>query len=395
LKITFRNTAVGFLLLVFAAAGSLAQPAGSLPRDELQVLAAAFGEVQRSLVEKPDDRALIVAAVKGLLRGADPESGEYFTAEEFEAFRQPRRANQEAIGVELRFRDGQYLLAPLEGSPAAQAGVVFADQLYAVDGVRIKGIDASLVGRKLAGTPGTTVALTVFRESTLSVHTFQVERKAFTVRGVELSRLAAGVVHLRVSYFTAAALQEAADALKAAWRSDRFQAVVLDLRGCPGGLLESSVGFAAMFLPKNAMVVRTAGASPESNFTYLAAPEFYQRKGGVDPLADLPVEIQTMPIVVLVDNATASGAEIVTAALQDHKRAVIIGRPTFGRASIQTVRPLQLGGIKFTSSYYFPPSGRKIQGVGVTPDHVVEDASAAETMLAALEALRPRPRRRD
>ena len=227
---------------------------------------------------------------------------------------------------------------------------MFADQLYAVDGVRIKGIDASLVGRKLAGAPGTNVALTVFRESTLSVHTFQVERKAFTVRGAELVRLAAGVVHLRVAYFTASALQEAADALKAASRAEPFQALVLDLRGCPGGLLESSVGFAAMFLPKDAMVVRTSGASPESNFTYLAAPAFYQRKGCADPLADLPAEIQSMPIAVLVDNATASGAEIVTAALQDHKRAVIIGRPTFGRASIQTVRPLQIGGIEFTSS---------------------------------------------
>ena len=378
------------MLSAIAATGSWAQTAEAMPREELQVLATAFGEIKHSLVEKPDDRALIVAAIKGLLRGADPESGEYFTAEEFEALRQSMRTNQSAIGVELKIQDGQYLLVPLAGSPAAQAGVVFADQLHAVDGVRIKGLGVSAVASKLAGLSGTKVALTVFRESTLSVHTLQVERKAFTARGVELSRPAAGVVRLRVAYFNASALQEAADALKAAWRTEPFQALVLDLRGCPGGLLDSSVGFAAMFLPKDAVVVKTAGARLESNANYYASPAFYLRKGGADPLADLPAELQSMPVAVLVDNVTASGAEIVTAALQDHKRAVVIGRPTFGRASIQTVRPLQIGGMKITTAYYFPPGGRKIQGVGVTPDHVVEDASAAETMRIALRALRPR-----
>ncbi|MEJ5030461.1 S41 family peptidase [Comamonas sp. MYb69] len=388
LKIAFRASIVGSLLWTLAAASSFAQPAGPLPKEELLVLSAAYGVLQRSLVVKPDDRALIVAATKGMLRGADPDSGEYFTADEFEAYRQPRRANLESIGAEVKFRDGRYLLAPLEGSPAAQAGIVFPDQLYAIDGVRIKGLDASLVAEKLAGPPGTTVALTVFRESTLSVHTFQVERKAFTVRGAQLSRLAANVVHLRVAHFTASSLQEAADALKAAWQTEPFQAIVLDLRGCPGGLLDSSVGFAAMFLPKDAMVVRTEGASTESNITYLAAPAFYLRKGSPDPLVGLPTEVHTMPVAVLVDNATSSGAEIVTAALQDHNRAVIIGRPTFGRASIETVQPLQIGGIKFTSSYYFPPSGRKIQGVGVIPDHIVEDASAPDTMRVALRELK-------
>lgn len=376
------------ILLSTLATHSGAQPMGSLPREELQVLASAYSEVQRSLAQKPDDRALIVAAIKGLLRGADPESGAYFTAEEFEAFRRPKRVDQEGIGAEIKFKGDQYILAPLEGSPAAQAGVVFADQLYAVDGVRIKGLEPSLVGKMLAGSPGTKVALTVFRESTLSVHTIQVDRKAFAVQGAHLSRPAPGVALLRVAYFNASALQEAVDALKTAWREKPFQAVILDLRGCPGGLLDSTVGFAAMFLPKDAMVVRTAGTSPESNVTYLAAPAFYQQKGRSDPLADLPLEIKTMPMAVLVDQATASGGEIVAAALQDHKRAAIIGRTTSGRASIQTVRPLQIGAIKFTSSYYFPPSDRKIDGKGITPDHVVEDTWAADTMRAALTVLK-------
>ncbi|MFT3778651.1 MAG: S41 family peptidase [Ottowia sp.] len=352
-------------------------------------MAAAFSEVQRSLVQKPDDRALIVAAIKGMLHGADPDSGEYFTAEEFEAYRQSKRPNQESIGIEIKFRDGQYILTPFQDSPAAQAGVVFADQLYAVDGVRVKGLDASLLEKKLAGPPGTKVALTVFRESTLSVHTIQVERKTYTAAVPSFSRPSQGVGQLRVSRFDALALRKAAEALRDAWHAEPFQALILDLRGCPGGLLESTVGIAAMFLPKDAMVVRIAGAGSASNSTYLAAPAFYQRNGGTDSLAGLPLELQVMPMAVLVDSATMAGGEIVAAALQDHKRAVIVGRPTFGRASIQTVRPLPIGAIKFTSAYFFPPNGRKIQGVGVVPDRLVEDPSAPDIIRAALAALKP------
>lgn len=376
------------ILLPLLTTNAVAQPAGPLPREELQVLASAYDQMQRFLAQKPDDRALLVAAIKGLVRGADPDSGEYFTAEEFEAFRQPSRIDQESLGAEIKVKGNQYILVPLGGSPAARAGVIFGDQLYAVDGVRVKGLDPTIVEKKLAGPPGTKVALTIFRESTLSVLTITVERKVFSMQSASLSRPAPGVVLLRVGYFNESALQEAADVLKTAWRSEPFKALILDLRGCPGGLLDTSVGIAAMFLPNDALVVQTAGESTESNASYFATPAFYQRKGGIDPLADLPREIKIMPMAVLVDNATVSGGEVVAAALQDHKRATVIGRPTFGRASIQTVRPLQIGAIKFTSSYFFPPSGRKIDGNGITPNQIVDDPWAADTMRTALKALK-------
>lgn len=390
MNIALRQTACGTLLAAIAVTHAAAQPVGPLPKDELQVLATAFHELRLSLVERPDDRALIISTIKGLLRGADPESGEYLTSEELEAYRQPRGIDLEGIGAEIRIRDGQFILAPRADGPAAQAGIVFADQLLAVDGVRMKGLDASRVAKTFVGPPSTTVTLTVFRESTLSVHAIQVERRAFTVHGALISRPAPGVVQLRVPYFDASAVRQAADALRDAWRAEPFQGLILDLRGCPGGLLESTVGVAAMFLPKDALVVRTAGANPESNVTYRATPAFYNRRGGTDPLTGLPPELQTMPIAVLVDNATTSGGEIVAAALQDHKRATLIGRPTFGRASIQTLRPLQMGAIKFTSSHYYPPSGRKIQGVGVTPDKTIEDPSGQEAVRLALTALKTR-----
>lgn len=382
------RAACGFGIgLLLSTAGS-AQPVGSIPREELQVLASAFRELQSSLVERPDDRALLNAAIKGMVRGADPEAGEYFTAAEFDVYRTPNQPNSAAIGAQVKFTDHRHILVPLEGGPAAEAGIVFGDQLYAVDGKRVKGQGVSDVGRQLHGEPGTRVELTLFRESTLSVHTVSVERKVFTPRGAYLSRPTADIVQLRVPYFNASTLQQAADALSDAWNAVPFKALILDLRGCPGGIVESTVGIAAMFLPRDAVVVQTTGASAEPNRIYRASPEFYNPRAGSDPLANVPAQARNVPMAVLVDGATMSGGEIVAAALQEHRRASVIGQSTGGRASIQTIRPMQMGAIKFTSAYWTSPHGRKLQGVGVTPDRVVGNPEQPEAEQAAMEMLR-------
>lgn len=377
----------GLALGLLAPTASLAQPVGSVPREELQVLASAFQELQRSLVERPDDRALLISAIKGMVRGADPESGEYFTAEEFERYRQPAQGDAGAIGAHIRSIDKRFILVPLEDSPAAQAGIVFGDEVHAVDGVRVKGLTASAIAKQLSGEPGTPVAITYFRESTLTVHTVQVVRSAFSPRGAYLSRPAPGVVQLRVPYFATSTLKQATQALSDAWRAEPFKALILDLRGCPGGTVESTVGIAALFLPKDAVVVQITGANPESNATYRAAPEFYGWKTGGDPLADVPAQARAVPMAVLIDGATLSGGEIVAASLQDHKRALVIGRPTIGRASIQTIRPLQMGAVKFTTGYWLSPLGRKIQGSGVVPDQLVEDPQDPGTVQSAIARL--------
>ena len=185
---------------------------------------------------------------------------------------------------------------------------------------------------------------------------------------------------LRIPRFHANTLVEAVGALRKAWDIEPFRALVLDLRGCPGGLLETSVGVAALFLPEGEVVAHARGAGKEANQTYRASKAFYGRRSGADPLSELPAAVRSLPLAVLVDQATASGGEIVAAAMQDHKRAVVVGRNTYGRASIQTITPLQLGAIKYTSSYWTSPSGRTLHGSGVKPDVLVENPWDASTV---------------
>jgi len=381
-----RRLAIALLATLLGATAMAQQERRPIPRDELQVLAASWSVLQDSLVVAPDPKALINAAIKGMLRGADPESGEYFTGEEFAEFKAGRRADYGAVGAEVRHRDGRFVLSPVESGPAVEAGVMFGDELHAIDGARTRDMGLSNVVQKLGGPLGSKVKLTVFRDSTLQVMDFIVERKPFSIPAPSVSRPAPGVAMLRVPTFREDTLRLAVAELRKAWEQEPFQAVLLDLRGCPGGLLETSVGVAAIFLPEDEVVVKSRGAGKEANQTYRASKEFYERRGSRDPLTDLPREVRSLPVSVLVDASTASGGEIVAAALQDHKRAKIVGRNTYGRASIQTVTPMQIGGIKYTSSYWTSPQGRTIHRVGVAPDVLVPDPWGPEALRAAVAA---------
>lgn len=368
-------------LLALGAAGAWAQPAArkELPRAELQVLAAAYSVLQDSLVYKPDDKALIISAVKGMLQGADPESGEYYDQKEFDELRAPTRDRSGAAGLEVHLKNGAFVLTALENGPAVEAGVESGDQLHAIDGAHIKGLDLHTIVRQLSGPAGTRLTLTVFRERELKVLNLSVERKAFTPAGPSVTVLPGGVAMLRIPHFQQKTLEEASTALLAAWNKQPFRAVILDLRGSPGGLLDVSVGVASIFLPPGVTVATMSGAAEKSNFVYKSSKEFYIRSGA-DPLDTLPAALRQLPVTVLVDGITASGAEIVAAALQDNRRATVVGRTTFGRGSIQTITPLSIGAIKYTSAYWQSPNGHKIQGTGVTPDTVVDDPWAAGTV---------------
>ncbi|WP_240980091.1 S41 family peptidase [Ramlibacter agri] len=374
-------------LLALAATSVFSQTSRKpLPLDQLQVLAAAYQVLQDSLVYRPDDKALVVSAVKGMLKGADPESGEYFDQQEFDEFKRPPERTG-ASGLEVRLRDGQFLLTPLENGPAAEAGVQFGDQLHAIDGARVKGLDLHMIVRQLSGAAGSKLTLTVFRERELKVLEFTIERKPYAPPGPALTVLPSGVALLRIPQFRERTLQEASTALLDAWNRQPFRAVILDLRASPGGLLDVAVGIASIFLPRDVTVARMTGAPATSNFVYKSSKEFYLRHGGADPLEALPVALRELPVTVLVDGATASGAEIVATALQDNRRANVVGRTTFGRGSIQTITPLSIGAIKYTSAYWQSPNGHKIQGAGVTPDTVVDDPWAASTVDAVARDL--------
>lgn len=384
-----RNVALGLL----AAAATLAAAQDrteirSLPRTELQALAGAYSVLQASLPEKPDDKSLISSAIRGMMQGADPDNGEYFTQAEYRVYTDRMRPDAGSMGLEMRTRDGQPFLVPIEAGPAAQVGIKFMDRLYAVDNTHTQGLQAHQIIDLLRGEPGTKATLTVFRESSLTVHSVTVERRAFSLSGPTLSRPVPAIALLRIPAFRAATLRDTTELVRNEWRRQPFKALILDLRGSPGGLVEASIGVAAMFLPPDVVVATFSGRAPNSGQVYRATRSDYARSAGVDPLADFPNQARALPMAVLVDEATSAGAEIVAAALKDHKRAAIFGRTTYGRASIQTVTQLpDAGAIKYTSAYWTSPAGNQIHGVGVAPTVTIASRDREATSQAAVKAL--------
>lgn len=382
---------VALLSLLFLApreAAAQNAPARELrPLEQLRVLAGVYQMLLSDHVTKLDGPELVYHAIRGMVRGADPEGGEFYGSDDFKQFREGRKVGEVAIGMQIRPRNGQLMLAPLSGGSATEAGVRLDDVLHAVDGKRVSRMQVHEISSMLRGPEGSKVTLTVFRESSLTVETIAVERKAEVEQKPSLSRPSPGVALLRIPTFNEATLRSTVDILLREWQSEPIRAMLLDLRGCPGGLLEVANALSTIFLPENVTVVRMAGRLPEANFVYRASKEFYQRQAGPDPLAGLPAALKTVPLAVLVDNATTSGAEIVAAALQDNRRAVIVGKRTYGRGSIQTVRPLgPTEGVKVTTAYWTSPNGKTIHGEGVTPDIEAESPEAVQAAVRKLLA---------
>ena len=376
---------------VFASGPLFAQraPLTPLPREQLQTMANVFGMINADSVRETDPAALIIAAVRGMVREADPEAGEYYDAKEFADFRSGRSNEPSTSGLHLEQREGRVLLRPLPGGAAMDAGVQFGDVLHAVNGARTATLERHQIAALLAGPQGSTYTVTVFRESSLSVLTLSVERRLPVPVQPSVTTVAPGVALLRVPHYQSETLEDTALALKEAWQRAPFRrGLIVDLRGSPGGLLTVSVGLASIFLPENVPVVSTHGRTPESNVQYKSSPSSYLRSGRSDPLTGLPAEFRSLPVAVLVDGATSAGAEIIAASLKDHRRATLLGQKTWGRGSIQTVRPLSPSdGLKITTSYWFSPSGARIHGNGVTPDVVIANPNSDEAVQQAVAAL--------
>lgn len=374
-------------LAMLAMAGAAAQQTVAkpdLPRPQMQDLARVYELLLQDGATPMDGAALIVAAIRGMVKGADPDAGEYFGEEDFARFRAPRVA---ATGVEVQLRNGQFVLTPMHGGPAREAGVRSGDQLYAVDGTRTAGMDVQDVFQRLAGPAGSRVTLTVFRESTLTVMRIPVERRLFEVPRPRVSRPTPDLAMLQLAMFDASTLADAVGALRAAWLGDPFKGLILDLRGCPGGLLDAAIGVAAMFLPPNTLIAEASGRPDGARTSFRATKADYLRSGE-DPLARLPQSLRELPLALLVDGGTAAGAEMVAAALRDHQRARIFGQRSFGRASLQKVRPLgKSSGIRYTYAYWTSPSGQPIHRVGVVPDMLVADDEPAAALQAAIADL--------
>jgi carboxyl-terminal processing protease len=225
----------------------------------------------------------------------------------------------------------------------------------------------------MRGKPGTQVVLTVVRKDVETPLTFTLTREEINVKSVKAKMLEPGYGYLRVASFQERTGEELAKALRELYKQGSLKGLVLDLRGDPGGLLDQSVAVAAAFLPKDALVVYTDGRAPDSKMRKTASRDNYARRGE-DFLKDLPAGVKTVPLVVLVDGGSASASEIVAGALQDHKRATLLGTQTFGKGSVQTILPLgNNAGLTLTTARYYTPAGRSIQAKGIEPDVYVDD----------------------
>ncbi|MFN3568651.1 MAG: S41 family peptidase [Polaromonas sp.] len=346
-----------------------------LPLEELQQLAAVFGMVKTDYVEPVDEKKLISDAISGMVASLDPHSV-YFDKKSFKEFREGTSGRFVGVGIEIAQEDGLVkVVSPIEGSPADRAGLKPNDLITKIDDTAVKGLSLNEAVKKMRGEPRTKVVLMIFRKDENRTFPVTITREEIRTQSVRSKVVEPGYAWIRLSQFQERTVEDFVTKLEQIYKQEpNLKGLVLDLRNDPGGLLDAAVAVSAAFLPENVTVVSTNGQLPESKFTYKAAPEFYQRRNAADPLKRLPAAIKTVPLVVLVNEGSASASEIVAGALQDYKRATIMGNQTFGKGSVQTVRPLGPDtGLKLTTARYYTPSGKSIQAKGIVPDVMVDE----------------------
>lgn len=326
-----------------------------LPLDELRAFSEIFGRIKNNYVEPVEDKELLQNAIRGMLAGLDPHST-YLDLKDFKELREGTSGEFGGLGIEVTMEDGFVkVVSPIDDTPAALGGVLAGDLIVRLDDTPVKGLSLNDAVDIMRGEPGSKLLLTIIREGADKPIKIELTRAIIKVKSVKQKTLEAGYGYIRISTFaarTGASLKEAISALKVENDGD-LKGLVLDLRNNPGGLLDAAVEVSDAFITKG-LIVYTEGRIKDSSQKFIAKPDDY---------------LKGAPLVVLVNGGSASASEIVAGALQDHKRAVILGTKTFGKGSVQTVMPLTNDtAVKMTTARYYTPSGRSIQAEGIVPD---------------------------
>ncbi|MGQ0578437.1 MAG: S41 family peptidase [Betaproteobacteria bacterium] len=354
---------------------------GPLPVEDLRAFTEVFGRIKNDYVEPVDDKRLISEAINGMLSGLDPHSA-YLDAEAFRELQVGTQGEFGGLGIEVGMEDGFVkVVAPIEDTPAWRAGLKSGDLIIKLDDANVKGMTLADAVKRMRGKPDTQITLTFVRKGDTKPRVVTLTRAVIQIQSVKSKLIEPGYAYFRITQFQEHSAETLAKAIDKHFKENQgpMKGIVLDLRNDPGGLLNGAVAVAAAFLPSDALVVYTEGRTEDAKMKLYARPEYYLRGSKDDYLKKLPKELKTLPMVVLVNNGSASASEIVAGALQDHKRAVVMGTQTFGKGSVQTILPLGNGtAIKLTTARYFTPSGRSIQAKGITPDIVVEEATVTE-----------------
>jgi carboxyl-terminal processing protease len=325
--------------------------------EQLRLFTEVLSIVQNQYVDEVAPKELIYSAIKGTLRGLDPHSS-FLDPESYREMQVETSGSFGGLGIEITLRDDILtVVSPIDGTPAHRAGLQAGDRIVKIDGLATKDMQLSDAVKKMRGKPGTKVTISVVREGWNEPKDFEIQREQIRVHSVRTQELDGGIGYVKLRQFqeqTAHDLDQALDK----FAKDGMKAFVLDLRNNPGGLLTSAVEVTEKFVEDGKLVVYTEGRVRNQNMRFSAhAKKAYS----------------TIPMVVLVNQGSASASEIVAGALQDYGRAIVVGVQTFGKGSVQTIIPLSDGsGLRLTTAKYFTPKGRSIHGKGITPDIVVE-----------------------
>ena len=350
----------------------------TLPIDELRTFAEVFGKIKSDYVEPIEDKKLINEALNGMLSGLDPHST-FLDLDHFKDLQQGTTGEFGGLGIEVGMKDGFVLvITPIEDTPAYEAGLKSGDLILKLDTTTVKGLTLNDAVKLMRGKPGSSIILKVLREGVDSPFDLKITRAQIKTKSVKAKLVEPNYAYIRVTQFQERTGEDLAIALKKLRTENKFafNGIILDMRNNPGGLLNSSVAVSAAFLKEGDLVVYTEGRAPDSKMNLTTSPENFVRNNPEENnfLKDLPSDIKDTPMVVLINNGSASASEIVAGALQDHKRALIVGTRSFGKGSVQSILPMMNGtAIKLTTARYFTPNGRSIQGKGIMPDIIVDD----------------------
>ncbi len=368
----------GVLVSLGISAYAFRDSRGQIPLEEIRQFTEVFGAVKQNYVEPVDDKKLMQEAISGMLAGLDPHSA-FLDADAFKDMQSSTQGEFGGLGIEVGAEDGVIkVIAPIDDTPAARAGVKAGDLIIKIDDKVTRGMTLPEAVKLMRGKPRTPISLTIARKGEDKPLEFKLTRDVIRVQSVRAKMIEPGYGFIRISQFQERTVDDLVKQLIELNKQAPLKGLVLDLRNDPGGLLHSAVGVSAAFLQPRQLVVSTDGRNEDSRRRFVAAPEDYLRGRGEDVLQKLPPQAKSVPMIVLVNGASASASEIVAGALQDHKRATVIGTQSFGKGSVQTIIPLRLDGegpaaIKLTTARYYTPSGRSIQAKGIVPDLVVED----------------------
>jgi carboxyl-terminal processing protease len=325
----------------------------SIPYEDLRTFSEIYGRVRQDYVEPVSDNKLLTDAIRGMLAGLDPHST-YLDEEEYNELKVGTTGQFGGLGIEVGMENGFIkVISPIDDTPAHKAGIKAGDLIVRLDDQPVKGMTLNEAVKKMRGQPGTDIVLTVVREGAEQPLKFKLTRDIIKVKSVKNRVLEDGYGYVRISSFQAQTGAGVVDAIKELRKSAPLKGIVLDLRNNPGGVLNAAVAVSDAFI-KDGLIVYTEGRVEEAKMKFTANP---------DDILD------GAPIVVLINAGSASASEIVAGALQDHKRALIMGEKSFGKGSVQTIVPTSNGGaVKMTTARYYTPSGRSIQAEGIVPD---------------------------